>query len=79
MSYNKGDSSDDSKLEWIASIIAILCSTFRALNLGYQSASYVLSIVSYIVFIIYAKKRSQVVLNAFYIVTALFGAWRWYK
>jgi len=69
--------SRDTNLEWLASVIAIICSTFRALNLGYQSASYLISILAYLVFIVYAKKRSQVVVNVFYIATALFGVWRW--
>lgn len=67
----------DSPFEWLASLLAIACSTFRALNLGNQSASYALSIVAYGVFIVYAKKRSQVFLNLFYIGTALLGMWRW--
>ena len=68
---------NDTPLEWAASLIAILCSTFRALNWGYQSASYLLSIVAYLVFIVFAKKQSQVFLNVFYIATALLGAWQW--
>lgn len=67
----------DSPMEWLASAVAVLCSTFRALNLGYQHITYALSIGSYLVFIVYATKRSQVALNVFYIVTALIGIWRW--
>ncbi len=67
----------DFPIEWLASIIAVLTSTFRAFNLGYQGESYIISIFSYIVFIIYSQKQSQVILNAFYIITALIGTWRW--
>lgn len=70
--------SRDTPLEWIASFVAIACSTFRALNLGYQSVTYALSIAAYLVFIAFAKKQSQVFLNLFYIVTALIGVWSWY-
>lgn len=68
---------NDSSLEWLASVISIACSLFRAFNLGYQGWVYLISIVTYLVFISYSTKRSQVFLNVFYIGTALIGAYRW--
>ena len=67
----------DCPIEWLASIIAIATSTFRSFNLGYQRESYIISIFSCIVFIIYSEKQSQTILNSFYILTSLIGAWRW--
>lgn len=67
----------ENQIEWFATVVSILCSVFRALNLGYQGWVYLISIGTYITFIVFATKRSQVVLNAFYIVTALVGAYRW--
>lgn len=67
----------DSSIEWIASFIAIITSTFRAFNLGYQGPSYIVSVFCQIVFIMYSTKQSQIVLNFFYIITALIGAYRW--
>jgi len=64
-------------IEWLASIIAITTSTFRAFNLGYQKESYIISIISYIIFMIYAQKNSQIVLNLFYILTAIIGSYRY--
>ena len=67
----------ESLIEWIASFIAVGSSTFRSFNFGYQRESYIISIFSYIVFIFYAEKQSQIIMNIFYILTALVGAWRW--
>ena len=67
----------DFPIEWIAFLIAITTSTFRALNLGYQAESYLISIVAYTIFIFYSEKKTQKVLNIFYIITALFGAYRY--
>lgn len=67
----------DSSWEWIASIISILCSLFRAFNLGYQGWVYLISILTYGIFICYATKKSQVILNVFYIGTALIGVYSW--
>ena len=69
----------DAPLEWAASLVAITCSSFRALNLGHQWLSYAVSILSYLVFIAYATKPSQVALNVFYIITSLIGVWRWWS
>ena len=66
----------DFPIEWLASFIAITTSTFRAFNLGYQRESYIISIFSYIIFIFYAQKQSQIILNSFYIITGIIGAWR---
>ena len=62
-------------IEWIASFIAISTSTFRAFNLGYQAESYIISIFTYIIFMIHAEKKTQKILNVFYIFTALIGAY----
>jgi len=67
----------DSSIEWIASFIAISTSTFRAFNLGYQAESYIISIFTYIVFMIYVEKKTQKILNVFYILTAIIGAYRY--
>lgn len=67
----------DNFLEWIATLVSIACSVFRALNLGYQGLVYLISIGAYLVFIAFATKQSQVVLNIFYIGTSLMGAYRW--
>lgn len=66
-------------IEWLASFIAITTSTFRALNLGYQKESYIFSIFSYVIFMYYSQKRSQVILNLFYILTAIIGTYRYKK
>lgn len=67
----------ENNLEWLATLVSIFCSVFRALNLGYQGWLYLISIGTYVTFIVYANKRSQVVLNVFYIITSLVGAYRW--
>ena len=67
----------DFPIEWLASFIAITTSSFRAFNLGYQAESYFLSIFTYIIFIVYAEKKTQKVLNIFYILTAFIGAYRY--
>jgi hypothetical protein len=67
----------ENNIEWIATWVSIACSVFRALNLGYQGWVYLVSVATYITFICFATKRSQVVLNVFYIVTAVIGAYRW--
>ena len=67
----------DFPIEWLASFIAVTTSTFRSFNLGYQSESYILSIFTYIVFMICAEKKTQKVLNTFYILTALIGVYRY--
>lgn len=69
----------DCFIEWLASFIAITTSTFRAFNLGYQKESYVISIFSYTIFMYYSEKRSQVILNLFYILTAMIGTYRYKK
>jgi len=63
-------------LEWVAVVISIACSTFRAFNLGHQAATYVLSAMCYVIFIYYLQ-GAQRVLNLFYLATAVVGAWRW--
>jgi hypothetical protein len=68
---------NDNFLEWLATWISIACSLFRALNFGYQGWVYLISISTYLVFIANATKKSQVILNVFYIATALMGAYRW--
>lgn len=67
----------DNLLEWIAMVISIGCSIFRACNLGYQGWTYLISIGTYLIFIIHATKNSQLTLNIFYIATSLMGAYRW--
>lgn len=74
---NQREQQQDLPVEWMASILSIACSSFRALNVGYQGVTYLISILAYIIFIAHATKRSQVVLNVFYIFTAFVGAWRW--
>jgi len=64
-------------IEWAASIIAVITSSFRAFNLGYQSESYLVSIFTYIVFMNYAEKKTQKILNLFYIFTSLAGVYRY--
>lgn len=69
----------ETSIEWLASIIAVISSTFRAFNLGYQKESYIISIFAYIIFIYYAEKQSQMMMNIFYILTSIVGVWRWSK
>ena len=66
----------DFPIEWVASFIAITTSSFRAFNLGYQAESYILSIFTYIIFMKYAEKKTQKILNLFYILTAVIGVYR---
>lgn len=68
---------NEGRLEWFASFVAILSSTLRAFNVGYQNLTYIVSILAYCVFLYYAKKPSQKFVNLFYIATALIGAWQW--
>jgi hypothetical protein len=64
-------------LEWTATLISITCSLFRAFNLGYQGWIYLISICANLIFATYATKKSQMLLNVFYIATALIGVYNW--
>lgn len=64
-------------LEWTATLISIACSLFRAFNLGYQGWVYLISIGANLIFATYATKTSQMMLNFFYIATALIGVYNW--
>lgn len=61
---------------WVGTILAIICTTIRALNLSIirQRNIYLLSCVAYIIFIYHEQ---MVVLNCFYLFMGLIGAWRW--
>lgn len=70
--------SREAPIEWIASIVAMICTTLRALNIeGTQTLSYLVSCLAYLVFFYHARKPSQSFLNLFYLVIALIGAYRW--
>lgn len=65
-------------LEWLATALAVIASTFRAFNWGYQRESYIVTVVVQILFTYWAwtKENMQlVVLNLFYMITALVGAY----
>jgi hypothetical protein len=67
-------------IDWIATVLAICTSTWRAFNFGYASEVYVVSAVAYLPFAYRAFEREdvpQLILNVFYIATALIGAYRW--
>lgn len=67
----------DSYIEWTASILSILCSVWRSLNVGFTGWVYLVSIISYAVFIAYSTKTSQKILNSFYILTSVIGVYRY--
>ncbi len=67
-------------IDWIATAVAIFTSTWRAFNLGYASEVYFVSAIAYLPFAYRAHERQdipQLILNVFYIATALIGAYRW--
>ena len=64
-------------VNWLAVFLSILCSTFRALNLGYQAKTYWISAGMQIVFLFQFKELSQRILNSFYLITNIIGALRW--
>ena len=67
-------------IDWLATVLAICTSTWRAFNLGYTTEVYLVSAVAYVPFAYRAFQRedfSQLILNLFYIGTALIGAYRW--
>jgi hypothetical protein len=64
-------------IQWLAVFISIICSTFRALNLGHQATTYLVGSMVQIIFIIYINDPRQRILNLFYLITSLLGAWRW--
>ena len=64
-------------LLWAATLLSILTSTARALNLGYIVASYTVSSGCYVIFICYAENRRLAMLNGFYLLTSLIAIYRW--
>lgn len=72
------DGEPEELIEWFGSFLAIVCTTLRALNSGYQGPSYLASCIAYVIFIIYGKKQNQRLLNIFYLITGLVGAYRWW-
>lgn len=63
-------------LQWATTLISILCTAFRALNIGYQSHTYVVSALCYVIFIWTEPELHIKTLNAFYLLFALVGAFR---
>ena len=67
---------------WLPSLLAVVASTFRSFNWGYQRESYVLSALAQIPFIyreIQLRSISMVMLNTFYLIGALIGVYRWWN
>lgn len=50
----------ENNLEWLATLVSIFCSVFRALNLGYQGWLYLISIGTYVTFIVGALKHLRI-------------------
>jgi hypothetical protein len=67
----------ETPVEWAAFILSVFCAMARSLNMGYMGYTYGLSIACYAVFAAHSRKRSQIMLNVFYAITALVGIWRW--
>lgn len=67
-------------VEWIPTCLCICASTWRSLNLGYQKEAYLASATGQVFFIFDTwHDRKKVVLNIFYLMTALIGAKNWWK
>lgn len=63
--------------QWVAALILIGTSFWRALARGYVAESYALSCVGYVILLLNDTKPHQIALNAFYIFTAIIGMRRW--
>ena len=67
-------------IEWAATIICIIASTWRALNMGGQGMSYLASACGQLPFIYrdYQNKNTTgMLLNTFYLFSASLGYYRW--
>lgn len=64
-------------LEWVAALICIGTSFWRALALGYVAESYALSCLGYVLLLATERRPHQIFLNLFYIFTAIMGVRRW--
>ncbi len=64
-------------IQWLAVFVSIICSTFRALNLGHQATTYLVGSMVHVIFIIYTNDPRQQILNIFYLITSFIGVWRW--
>lgn len=68
----------ETPIEFVASLIAAICTVLRALNIhGTITMSYLACCFSYAVFFYHSRKTSQAYLNLFYLFMALVGAYRW--
>ena len=68
-------------LLWLSSFFAIVASTFRSFNLGYQRESYLLTALTQIPIIyreVKLKSKEMILLNLFYLFGALIGVYRWW-
>lgn len=67
---------------WVAAIGAIFGSIFRALNLGFQKETYIITAFAQLP-LIYREFNSgsyqMILLNIFYLIIAFIGIWRWTK
>jgi len=66
--------------KWLATALAILASTFRAFNWGYQKESYMVTFAVQITFAYGCwknKDQQGLILNIFYIFTSFIGMYRW--
>jgi hypothetical protein len=64
-------------LLWSSAIVAIICTSMRALNIGYQRNTYLASAACYLVFAMFSSDFKQQILNGFYFCVAVGGAFRW--
>ena len=67
---------------WICVAFSIFTTTIRALNIGFQKETYILSSLTYIPLIYDAwlsNSNQNFVLNGFYLLISLLAVYRWSK
>lgn len=64
-------------LLWVATLLSVFTTFVRALNIGYVVELYLLSCIAYVIMCVYERERRLIALNAFYLIMALVGAFRW--
>lgn len=67
-------------LSWIGTVISILASIIRALNVGYYMQTYIMSGISNIILIYNAyklKSNQFMILNVFHLLICLIGIYNW--
>lgn len=68
-------------LLWISVIISIITSIIRALNIGFQKETYILSSLAHVPILYdlwYTGSNQAIVLNLFYLLIGLMGVYRWH-